>query len=526
LYFRHSYNLESGRDGGVLEISIAGGAFTDIITAGGSFAQAGYNGTISTGFLSPIGGRPAWTGSSGGYITTGINLPPAASGQNVVFRFRLATDCSGAGTGWRVDTITGTLPTPCQTPSPTPPPTPTASPTPTATPSPGPATHFKVQGPQSPNFVYAGHPFDFVVTAQDNANNTAASYTGVVHFTSTDPSATLPGDSTLTNGTGTFQAALNHTNQTITATDTVNASITGTSNPILVFVDDATPTPTPVPHTPTPTPVSPTPTPTSTPAQALNLATRLRVQTGDNVGIGGFIVTGNAPKTVAIRGIGPSLAAFGISDFLADPTLELRDSNGAPIKGNDDWQENAADAAQLTSLGLAPQNSKESGLVATLQPGSAYTAVLSGKNQGVGVGLVEIYDVSQGADSQLANISTRSFVLTGSNVTIAGFILGGNNNTGIVVRGLGPSLAQFGLNPILADPTLELHDGNGATLVSNNDWQDDSASAAQLAALGLAPQDAKESAIATSLPPGAFTGILAGNNGGTGIGLIEIYNVH
>jgi hypothetical protein len=252
----------------------------------------------------------------------------------------------------------------------------------------------------------------------------------------------------------------------------------------------------------------------------------MRVQTGNNVGIGGFIIAGNASKNVAVRGIGPSLTAFGISDALADPTLELRDSNGGLIKGNDDWQENGADAAQLTSLGLAPQNAKESGLVATLQPGSSYTAILSGKNQTTGVGLVEIYDVGQAADSQLANISTRSFVLTGNDVTIAGFILGGNNNTGMVVRGLGPSLAQFGLNPVLADPTLELHDSNGATLVSNDNWQDDTAAAAQLVALGLAPQNGKESALVVSLPPGAFTAVLAGKNGGTGIGLVEIYNVH
>jgi hypothetical protein len=126
----------------------------------------------------------------------------------------------------------------------------------------------------------------------------------------------------------------------------------------------------------------------------------------------------------------------------------------------------------------------------------------------------------------LANISTRSFILTGNDVTIAGFILGGNNNSGMVVRGLGPSLAQFGLNPVLADPTLELHDSNGATLVSNDNWQDDTAAAAQLVALGLAPQNGKESALVVSLPPGAFTAILAGKNAGTGIGLVEIYNVH
>ena len=244
--------------------------------------------------------------------------------------------------------------------------------------------------------------------------------------------------------------------------------------------------------------------------------------------IGGFIITGSAPKNVALRGIGPSLTALGISDALADPTLELHAANGSLLMQNDDWQDDPTQAAQLTALGLALQDPKESGIVATLQPGASYTAILAGKNGGAGVGLVEIYDTNQAADSQLANISTRGFVQTGENVMIGGFILGGNNqNTGVVVRGIGPSLAQFfGLSPVLTDPTLELHDDNGALLISNDDWQDDSVQAAQLSALGLAPQDPKESGIFMSLPPGAFTAILAGKNGGTGIGLVEIYNVH
>ncbi|HKP05162.1 MAG TPA: hypothetical protein VJU77_17565 [Chthoniobacterales bacterium] len=293
----------------------------------------------------------------------------------------------------------------------------------------------------------------------------------------------------------------------------------------------ATPTGTPI-GTPTPTPAttatpSPTATPSSTPvsARALNISTRIRVETGNNVLIGGFIITGNAPKTVAVRGIGPSLSQFGISDTLADPTLELRASDGSLILGNDDWQDNSAQAAQLTALGLAPTDQKEAGLVATLQPG-AYTAIVAGKDQGTGVGLVEIYDTNGLADSQLANISTRGFVRTAENVMIGGFILSGTNNTQVAVRGIGPSLEQFGLSPVLADPVLELHDSNGTTLVMNDGWLDDPVSAAQLSAAGLGLSDPKESGIFTSLPPGAFTAILAGKSGGIGIGLVEIYNVH
>jgi hypothetical protein len=243
--------------------------------------------------------------------------------------------------------------------------------------------------------------------------------------------------------------------------------------------------------------------------------------------IGGFIITGSGPKRVAVRGIGPSLTKFGITDALADPVLELRDSSGALLVQNDNWQNNATDqGAELVSLGLAPQDPNESGFVAILPSGTSYTAILAGKNGGTGVGLVEVYDTDEGADSQLANISTRGFVQTANNVMIGGFILEDSpDGTSVVVRGIGPSLSQSGLSNVLADPTLELRDSNGTLLKVNDNWQDDSVSAAQLTARGLAPQDPHESGIFASLPAGAFTAILAGKNGGSGIGLIEIYNV-
>ena len=142
-----------------------------------------------------------------------------------------------------------------------------------------------------------------------------------------------------------------------------------------------------------------------------------------------------------------------------------------------------------------------------------------------GIGLVEAYDTDQAADSVLANISTRGFVDTGTNVMIGGFTLGGPpNNTRIAIRGLGPSLTQFGLTKVLADPILELHNAQGALMISNDNWTDDPATAAQLSLHGLAPTDPKESGIFTSLPPGQFTAILAGKNG-VGIGLVEVYNL-
>jgi hypothetical protein len=249
------------------------------------------------------------------------------------------------------------------------------------------------------------------------------------------------------------------------------------------------------------------------------------VETGDRIAIGGFIITGSVPKRVAIRGIGPSLGDSGLDDLLNDPVLELRGSDGGLLTQNDNWQDNPVQSAELIALGLAPHHANESGIVATLQPG-AYTALLSGKNQTSGLGLVEIYEADSVAISQLANISTRGFVRTGANVMIAGFILGqGSANSKVAVRALGPSLSRSVQGDLLADPILELRDSNGALLVANDNWQDDSISAAQLIALGLAPPEAAEAAIYASLPPGAFTAVVTGEGGDIGIGVVEVYNV-
>ena len=268
----------------------------------------------------------------------------------------------------------------------------------------------------------------------------------------------------------------------------------------------------------------PTETPSPVPAQALNISARLRVETGDGVMIGGFIITGTESKKVALRGIGPSLGSSGLNDLLADPTLELHGSSGVLLMQNDNWQDDPAQAAELTAVGLALQDPKESGIVATLSPGN-YTVIMAGKNQTSGIGLVEIYDADAATASQLANISTRGFVQTGDKVMIGGFILGqGSASSTVAVRGIGPSLSPFGLSNMLADPTLELRDSNGTLLVANDNWQDDPSTAAPLAAHGLAPQDSLESGILTTLPPGAFTAILAGKNGGIGLGLVEVYS--
>jgi hypothetical protein len=159
-----------------------------------------------------------------------------------------------------------------------------------------------------------------------------------------------------------------------------------------------------------------------------------------------------------------------------------------------------------------------------LNPG-AYTAVARGKNNTSGVGLIEVFDLSQAVLAKLANISTRAFVNTGNDIVIAGFILGGNNGQDrIVIRGIGPSLTALGVPNALANPTLELRDNNGALLIANNDWQEDPAQAAELTAAGLAPTNPLESGIASTLPPGLYTALLAGFNNATGVGVVEVYD--
>jgi uncharacterized repeat protein (TIGR01451 family) len=474
------------------------------------------------------------------------------------------------------------------------------------------ATHFAVSAPAN---AVAGNTFNFTVTALDQFNNTTTGYAGTVRFTSTDPSATLPVNSTLTNGTGTFSATLRTVgNQTITATDTSNSSIAGTSNTIAVsqanpalsgtvsptsgnvgsaFTDtavlsggvNATGTITFTVHGPNPgncataiftsvktvagngtytsdpftgaapgtysfvarysgdannNPVStvcaaasqtftvnqpsPSPTPTATPppAQSLNISTRVRTELGDRAMIGGFIITGNASKSVVIRGLGPSLASFNLSDLLLNPQLELRGSSNNLIFLNKDWKDNQRSLIEGTNF--QPKDDRESVIVISLNPG-AYTAILTGELGTTGIGLVEVYDTNPGADSKLGNISTRGFVQTDDKVMIGGFTLGGNNNpTRIAVRGRGPSLSQFNLSPLLADPTLELRNQNGTIMIVNDDWQSDPVSAAALTANGLGLSDPKESGIFAVLPAGQYTAILAGK-GGIGIGLIEIYNL-
>jgi len=248
----------------------------------------------------------------------------------------------------------------------------------------------------------------------------------------------------------------------------------------------------------------------------------MRVDTGDNVGIGGFIITGSAPKHVLVRAIGPSLARNGLTDVLADPVLELHGPGAFVTVTNDNWRDDQE--AAIIADGIPPTDDLESAIDATLTPG-AYTAIVRGNNDTSGVALVEVYDLDAAALSKLGNISTRAFVNTGIDIVIAGFILGDNGGDDrVIVRGLGPSLGDSGLSNVLGDPTLELRNSDGTLLVSDNDWQDNAAQAADITAAGLAPSSNLEAAIATTLPPGLYTALLTGLNNGTGLGLIEVYD--
>jgi len=262
--------------------------------------------------------------------------------------------------------------------------------------------------------------------------------------------------------------------------------------------------------------------PTPAPSKAVNISTRMFVDTGERVSIAGFIVTGDIAKKVLIRGIGPSLSNSGVPDPLANPTVTLFDSSGNPVASNDDWQK-SPDATEIMNSGLAPSNQLESALIANLAPGQ-YTAQLTGVNNGTGNGVVEVFDLSTSSSAVLANLSTRGFVGAGDDVMIAGVIIGEGDSPILVFRALGPSLASFGVTNPLADPTLELYDSNGGLAASNDDWATPQFQA--VAATNLSPSNAKESAIvAAFLSPGNYTAVVRGKNSGTGVAVVEEYRI-
>jgi CSLREA domain-containing protein len=303
---------------------------------------------------------------------------------------------------------------------------------------------------------------------------------------------------------------------TPTPTPTATPKPTATPNGTPTATPKATITPTATPKpSPTATPHS-SATPTATPRRPTlgNISTRLRVETGDNVLIGGFIITGTQPKKVILRAIGPSLP---VSDALQNPLLELHGPNGS-ITINDNWID-APNKQAIIDTTVAPSNNLESAILTTLPAhNSAYTAVVRGVTNGTGVGLVEVFDLDRSVDSELANISTRGLVQTGENVMIGGFIVL-NGKQKVIVRAIGPSLPVAGA---LQDPVLELHDGNGAVMQANDNWRT-GGQEAEIIATTVPPSDDRESAIVRTLAPGNYTAVVRGVNNTIGVALVEVY---
>jgi hypothetical protein len=280
----------------------------------------------------------------------------------------------------------------------------------------------------------------------------------------------------------------------------------------------------------------PTPLP-----QLTNISTRALVETGDNVVIGGFIVQGSAANRVIIRAIGPELTQHGVADALHNPTLELHDGTGALIASNDNWVTTIIggiitqnQVRDIMNSGHAPSNGLESAIIADLPPGN-YTAIVRGVNDTTGVGLVEVYDLNNPGtvpSSILRNISSRSVVLTGDDVMIGGFIVQGSGTKRVIVRAIGPELTRYGVQNVLTDPTLELHDGRGALIASNDNWQTTVIGGIitrdqvmDIQNSGHAPTQSSESAIIAELPPGRYTAIVQGKNIIVGVALVEVYDL-
>lgn len=259
----------------------------------------------------------------------------------------------------------------------------------------------------------------------------------------------------------------------------------------------------------------------------VNVSTRLRTSTGDDALIAGFVLRGG-PKRVILRALGPALRNMGfpnLPDLLSDPTLELFNDRGERIAFNDNYTDlpYSPDQSEIASYRLNPPSgggvTADSVIAATLPEGS-YTAVVRGKDGTSGNCLVEVYNVDTDYSPGLLNISTRGPVGTGDNVMIAGIVIRGDRERRILIRGVGPSLAQSGVANPLQDPMLEIHDQD-EQIAANDDWR--SNQEAEILAAGFAPGDDRDAAMILSLWPGNYTAIVRGKANGTGNALVEVY---
>jgi len=244
--------------------------------------------------------------------------------------------------------------------------------------------------------------------------------------------------------------------------------------------------------------------------------------------IEGFIVQGpgGSTKKILVRAIGPSLLPFGITDALANPTLEIHDSTSAIVARNDDWKATQVGGlitgdqfAEINGSGIAPSNDLESAIIADLAPGS-YTAVVRGVGNTTGTGVVDAYDLSAGSPAKLANIATRGLIQPGDKLMIGGFIIQ-NGSVRAVIRAVGPSLIAFGIANALPDTTLQLRDQNGNIVLENDDWQ--TTQKQELESTGLQPSHDLEAAVVTTLQPGQYTSQVRGKGNAAGIGVVQVY---
>jgi uncharacterized delta-60 repeat protein len=309
-----------------------------------------------------------------------------------------------------------------------------------------------------------------------------------------------------------------------TPTPTPTATATSTPTPTATATATATPT-----ATPTATATA-TPTPTPTPGLVANVATRLPVGTNDDVLIEGFTVQGPAgtTKKIIVRALGPFLAQFGITDALANPTLEIHDASNATVATNNDWKITQIGGlitgnqlAEINASQLAPSNDLESAIIANLAPGS-YTAVVRGLGNSIGTGIVDAYDISAASPARLVNIATRGLIQPDDKLMIAGFIVQ-NAPVKTVIRAIGPSLIAFGITNALPDTTLQLRDENGGIVLESDDWRTNQLQAQELQNIGLQPSHDLEAALVATIPPGQYTAQVRGKGNASGVGVVEIY---
>ncbi len=270
-------------------------------------------------------------------------------------------------------------------------------------------------------------------------------------------------------------------------------------------------------------------------SRLINLSVRAAAGTGADSLIMGFVVGGAGSPSLLLRGIGPALGAFGVTGAVADPTLTVTTLAGAAVATNDDWGLFANPAQLSAAVGEAgafplPAGSRDAALVANLGAG-AYTALVGGKDGAAGQALIEAYAAAAATgEARLINLSARTRAGTGAEALIAGFVVSGSEPKRLLIRGVGPTLASFGVTGALADPQLALFRQGAATaLLGNDNWSATTAAAELAAAAARAgsfalPAGSRDAALLAVLPPGAYTVQVSGVGAATGVALLEIYD--